>query len=140
MLARFYWYLDPLSPKRNIYCQCCRVGPPLTKLSRSAHEKNQYIDNSMQNRQAHFPSVSECVDQMCRKMCILIRPKCSLKRLFTHQRHRIMRVRIYVPIKCQACFGPKCPGLVNKLFCWFYFRRNPSSGSFYTPVSRDSGQ
>ena len=49
-----------------------------------------------------------------------------------------MSGRIYVPIKCQVCFGPKCPGLVYKSYCWFYFRRNLRSGSFYTPVSRDS--
>ena len=81
MLARFKWYLDPLFPKK-IYCQCCRVGPPLTKLSGSAPEKNHYIDNSMQNQQSHFSSVSKCVDQTCRKMCILIRTKCSHKRFF----------------------------------------------------------
>ena len=28
------------------------TGPPLTKLSGSSHDKNQYIDNPMQNRQA----------------------------------------------------------------------------------------
>ena len=27
---------------------------------------------------------------------------------------------------------------VYKSYCWFYFRRNMRSGSFYTPVSRDS--
>ena len=47
-----------LSPLKKIHCQCCRVGPSLTKLSGFAPEKNQYIDNSMQNRQAHFMSVS----------------------------------------------------------------------------------
>ena len=49
-----------------------------------------------------------------------------------------MRGRVYVAIKCQVCFGPKCPGLVYKSYCWFYFRRNLRSGSFYAPVSRDS--
>ena len=39
------WILSPLKK----YCQCCRVGPPLTKLSGSAHEKNQYIDNPIQH-------------------------------------------------------------------------------------------
>ena len=42
------WILSP----GLTYCQCCRVGPPLTKLSGSEHEKNHYIDNRMQNRQA----------------------------------------------------------------------------------------
>ena len=81
--------------------------------------------------------MSECVDQAGRKMCLFIRAKWSLKR-FSHQRHRIIRGRIYVPIKCPVCFGPKCPGLVYKSYCWFYFKRNMRSGSFYTPVSRDS--
>ena len=49
-----------------------------------------------------------------------------------------MRGRIYVPIKCPVCFGPKFPELVYKSYCWFYFKRNMRSGSFYTPVSRDS--
>ena len=49
MLAHFKWYLDPLSSKKNKHRQCCIVGPPLTKLSGSAHEKIQYIDNPMQN-------------------------------------------------------------------------------------------
>ena len=73
------------------YCQCCRVGPPLTKLSGSAHEKNQYIDNPMQIRPALIRGyimlntdleLSECVDQACRKMCLFIRAKWSLKRFF----------------------------------------------------------
>ena len=77
MFARFWCYLDPLSPEKYIVSVA-----ELTKLSGSAPEKNQYIDNSMQIMQAHFSSVSKCVDQTCRKMCILIRTKCSLKRFF----------------------------------------------------------
>ena len=69
MLARFKWYLDPLSPKKYIV-SVAELDP-----SGSAPEKNQYIDNSMQTRQAHFSSVSKCVDQTCRKMCI---KKCAL--------------------------------------------------------------
>ena len=42
-----------LSPLKR-YCQCCRVGPPLTKLSGSAPEKNQYIDNSTQKPAGAF--------------------------------------------------------------------------------------
>ena len=40
-MARFYWYLDPLSPykKKNIYIYIyIRVGPSLTKLSGSVHD------------------------------------------------------------------------------------------------------
>ena len=53
MLARFEWYLFPLSqPKKILSVLQSWTGPPLTKLSGSAHDKNHYIDNPMQNRQA----------------------------------------------------------------------------------------
>ena len=44
-----------------------------------------------------------------------------------------MRGRIYVPIKCQ-----NVPDSFTSHIVGFIFRRNMRSGSFYTPVSRDS--
>ena len=38
MMARFSWYLDPLAP-HQLKKHVVRVGPPLTKLSGSAHGK-----------------------------------------------------------------------------------------------------
>ena len=34
-MARFHWYLDPLSPRQPK--EVVKVGPPLTKLPDSAH-------------------------------------------------------------------------------------------------------
>ena len=45
MMARLYWYLDPPSPhklkkeEKNVV----KVGPPLTKLSGSAHISQQQL-------------------------------------------------------------------------------------------------
>ena len=35
IMTRLKWYLPPLKIKKNV-----KIGPPLTKLSRSAHEPN----------------------------------------------------------------------------------------------------
>ena len=37
MMARLWWYLDPPSPHQ---LKTVKVGPPLTKLSRYAHEQH----------------------------------------------------------------------------------------------------
>ena len=37
MMARLWWYLDPTSP-HQLKKKRCQSGPPLTKLSGSAHE------------------------------------------------------------------------------------------------------
>ena len=51
MMTRFWWYLDPLSPHRQKNTKNFRVGPPLTKLSGSVHEREE--DKRNTDRQIH---------------------------------------------------------------------------------------
>ena len=99
------WILCPL----KIYCQCCRVGPPLTKLSGSAHEKNQYIDNLMQNRQAHFSSVSECVDQTCRKCVYLYVLNVLLNVFFRIKGSELLGVQFMYRLNAKFALGQNVP-------------------------------